>query len=380
MHTIYRITPIDLAIQFESRHDVSMKNTSIINSLNGIRGFAILLVLLSHASNAQVNLHSNLNFSGTGLYGVFLFFTLSAFLLTRQFLEYAPKGDQIKPFIAHYLTRRFLRIYPLFTASLLLYYLLDKFGVVIYNITEIDLIKTIFLLDGKGIFWTIPVEFQYYFLLPIVSLLLLSAGNAILVVIAISLFVAAWGLLFPQANVKHLIPYLPIFVLGSGAAFISNKIGGVKHKHILNGFNFFAASSFLAFFILTPYYFNYIFSQHVGRTEFHEQFLMFSILSCTLVLSVVHSNGLIKKLMESRFLVFWGNVSFSAYLLHMIVLKFVKLLAIPAPAQWLLFISITASVSFLFFKYFEMPLSKIHNIKSLYERIITATGLATKSK
>lgn len=361
-----------------------MKNTPTIKSLNGIRGFAILLVLLSHASNVQINLHPDLNFSGAGLYGVFLFFTLSAFLLTRQFLECAPTGDKIKPFIAHYLTRRFLRIYPLFTASLLLYYLLDKFGVVIYNITEIDLIKTMLLLDGKGIFWTIPVEFQYYFLLPIVSLLLLSAGNTTLVLITISLFVTVWGLLFPPSNVKHLIPYLPIFILGSGTAFISDKIrysySRVQHKHILNGFNFFAASSFLAFFILTPHHFNYIFSQHVGRAEFHKQFLMFAILSCTLVLSVVHGNGLIKKLMESRFLVFWGNVSFSAYLLHMIVLQFVKLLAIPAPAQWLLFISITAFISFLLYKYFEIPLSKIHNIKNLYGRIIRATGWAIKSK
>ena len=292
-----------------------MNKFARIESLNGIRGFAVLLVLLSHASNEGISLHPDLSFSGAGKYGVFLFFILSAFLLTRQFLVYAPSGDKIKPFITHYLTRRFLRIYPLLTASLFLYYLLEKFGVGVnmHRITEIDLIKITLLLDGhKGIFWTIPVEFQYYFLLPIVSLLLLRTKDTSLVVISISLFVIVWWLFFPPAYVAHLIPFLPIFVLGSGAAFISHNIHysycKAKHKPILRIFNFFAICGFLAFFIFVPKFFNYIFSHNVGRAEFQNQFLLFSIISCILVLCVVHGNGFIKKLMESRFLVFWGNI------------------------------------------------------------------------
>lgn len=348
-----------------------MNKISKIESLNGIRGFAILLVLLSHASNHGMSIHPNLSFSGAGRYGVFLFFVLSAFLLTRQFLESAPKGDEIKPFITHYLLRRFLRIYPLFLASLVLYYILGGSG--IFSITETDIIKSIFLLDGKSIFWTIPVEFQYYFLLPIVSLLLLRTERTSFVIITISLFVIVWWLSFPPKYVTHLIPFLPIFVLGSGVAYISHKIhysySNTNHKLLLRIFNFFAICSFLALIVFIPNYFNFIFSRNVVYTEFHTQFLLFSILSSILVLSVVHGDGFIKKLMETKFMVFWGDISFSAYLGHMIVLKYVKKLDVSAPLQWIIFIFIVAAMSYLAYKYFELPLSKIQNFKNFYARI-----------
>lgn len=144
-----------------------------INSLNGIRGFAVLLVLLSHASNKGINIHPSLSFSGAGKYGVFLFFVLSAFLLTRQFIIAKSKKEPLPNFITHYFIRRFLRIFPLFTCVLLAYFILYKTGYGIYDIDGIKLIKTFLLLDGPGIFWTIPVEFQYYFILPIVALLLI---------------------------------------------------------------------------------------------------------------------------------------------------------------------------------------------------------------
>jgi peptidoglycan/LPS O-acetylase OafA/YrhL len=354
-----------------------------IESLNGIRGFAVILVLLSHASNAGVNLQSNLIFSGAGRYGVFLFFILSSFLLTRQFIEISPKGNQIKPFITHYLLRRFLRIYPLFLASLALYYVLDKFGMGIYELSEMDLAKAIFLLDGKGVFWTIPVEFQYYFILPVIALIFLRVRSTLFAVIATTLFVAVWWMLFPPKYVPYLMPFLPIFVIGSGAAFISNRISfyysQTNDKKILMAFNFFAICAFITFFIFIPNYFNIIFSRNVGQARFHEQFLLFSILSCILVLCVVHGNGFIKKLMESRFLVFWGNVSFSAYLGHLVVLKFIKMLEFPAPIQWILFISVTALMSYLAFRYFEMPLSKIHKFRSLYMQVKIASGITKKS-
>jgi peptidoglycan/LPS O-acetylase OafA/YrhL len=53
-----------------------------IKLLTGVRGFAVLLVLCSHAGHSNYYLHSAFDFSGAGRYGVFLFFVLSAFLLT----------------------------------------------------------------------------------------------------------------------------------------------------------------------------------------------------------------------------------------------------------------------------------------------------------
>ena len=55
-------------------------------ALDGLRGVAVLLVLLAHSSNVGLRLHPALDLSGCGRMGVFLFFVLSAYLLTGQLL------------------------------------------------------------------------------------------------------------------------------------------------------------------------------------------------------------------------------------------------------------------------------------------------------
>ena len=58
-----------------------------IRALDGLRGLAVLLIPLSHMSLHDINLIEPLNFSGIGKAGVYLFFALSAFLLTWQALQ-----------------------------------------------------------------------------------------------------------------------------------------------------------------------------------------------------------------------------------------------------------------------------------------------------
>jgi len=350
----------------------AMDKVSTISSLNGIRGFAVLLVLLSHASNRGLSINPELSFSGAGRYGVFLFFVLSAFLLTRQFLESDHNNDELPPFLKHYFLRRVLRIYPLFIASLAVYYFLNVIGHSVIKLNEVDLIKHIVLLDGKDIFWTIPVEFQYYFVLPIVALILDKAKRVIVTTVFIITFSVLWWSLFPPEYVANLVPFAPIFIMGSCAAFISHQLNNTQQillqrwKYILN---FGAMFFFASFFVYIPRFFNTLFSLSVGRTEFHEQFFLFSMLSVGLILCVIHGDGAIKKLMESRLFVFWGKVSFSAYLGHMIILGNIYIFPFSSTIKLVIFIVLTAFFSHLSFKYFETPLSKIHNINRFYSKI-----------
>lgn len=346
-----------------------MRTTNKIDSLNGIRGFAVLLVLLSHASNEGLNIHPFLNFSGAGRYGVFLFFVLSAFLLTRQFLDVKPENSEIRTFVTHYFLRRFLRIFPLFTAALMIYFLLHKIGLSIYPVDGAMFLKSLFLLDAEGIFWTIPVEFQYYFLLPLVALALMSTSRFVFVLTSIALFVVTWWHFIPPDYTTHLLPFLPIFLLGSAAAFISAKVTGygALRPSLMGLCNFFAAISVFLFIVFTPNYYNRLFNEHVGVTAFHKEFLLFALVSCCLVIFTVHGNGLVKKIMESRIMVFWGNVSFSAYLGHMIVMRVVGKITYGPEIKWFMFMILTAGFAYLSFKYFELPLSK----QSTFEKFFT---------
>ena len=182
-------------------------------SLTGLRGYAVLLVLLSHASNEGLLFHNKLSFSGAGRYGVFLFFILSSFLLTKQFLITNITAISLK----RYFIRRFLKIYPLFITASILYYLYS-FIKPVYITNKTELIKTLLLLDGPGIFWTIPVEFQYYFLIPLISFILIRLKKVSILITFI--FITIWQLFFPPVYTSYLLPFLSIFLIGSLIAYI----------------------------------------------------------------------------------------------------------------------------------------------------------------
>jgi peptidoglycan/LPS O-acetylase OafA/YrhL len=53
-----------------------------LDSIDGLRGFAALMVLASHASAGGMNLLPGLSLEGIGKHGVYLFYVISAYLLT----------------------------------------------------------------------------------------------------------------------------------------------------------------------------------------------------------------------------------------------------------------------------------------------------------
>lgn len=131
---------------------------------DGIRGLAVIIVWLSHSSGRDMALAPWLNFHGIGHVGVMLFFVLSGFLLSFSVMS---ENYNYKS----YITRRFFRIAPLFYFVVLLTFLFQ----VLTNSLQNDylylddniqsLIKHLLFIKGDGIFWTIPVEFTFYFIL-----------------------------------------------------------------------------------------------------------------------------------------------------------------------------------------------------------------------
>ena len=141
-----------------------------IEVLNGLRGLAVLLVLLSHLGG----LFSLPTGVGIGKAGVFLFFTLSAYLLTNQALVAVRQGRTTPGFWASYLVRRVMRIYPLYTLVLLIsaagYAIVGKYFIAL---TPDDVISHLLLLEGKSI----PLDDSCrVYLLPGVAICFCSAG------------------------------------------------------------------------------------------------------------------------------------------------------------------------------------------------------------
>jgi peptidoglycan/LPS O-acetylase OafA/YrhL len=106
--------------------------------------------------------------------------------------------------------------------------------------------------------------------------------------------------------------------MGSFTGFVSQKLFEYSlSKRETSLLNILAIISVLSFFFLIPSFYNNLAGSNFAHTAFHNDFLKLALLSCVLLISVIHGDGLIKLIMQSKIFVFWGNVSFSAYLGHM---------------------------------------------------------------
>lgn len=280
--------------------------------LTNLRGIAALIVVLSHASNSGLYLLPGLNFSGSGRYGVYLFFLLSAFLLTSQLHKSFTSGASFRRVFLVYLTHRFTRIYPLFVAMLLIYYLAYVIlGAPNYINGTIDLVEHLFLLDGDGIFWTIPVEFKFYFLLPFIVLLYIRLKPKLF--FKIFIFSSIFFSILPTVYDGSLHPFIGIFCLGCIMYF--------QHKEELDTMlmRCYLVVSILGFILIIPSSYELILGVQIERTYFHS----FLLLHCILFFPWIHlcvnkdkwasvfNFSLFKRL---------GEISFSLYLIHPLIL------------------------------------------------------------
>jgi peptidoglycan/LPS O-acetylase OafA/YrhL len=128
------------------RHDMQRR----LPQLDGVRGIAILLVMLVNTSDKYPALHLD-HFVGNGWMGVDLFFVLSGFLITGILLDTKESPDYFKNFYA----RRALRILPLYYSILLLVF------VVIPLLRPSDA-QTIF--ERSSPWWAYPVFLQNFLL------------------------------------------------------------------------------------------------------------------------------------------------------------------------------------------------------------------------
>ena len=129
-----------------------------VPALNGVRGWAFLSVVLMHLNDF---LGWRL-FYVDGIAGVWLFFSLSGFLLTRQLLD---EGRALWSgrVLARYFWHRFLRIYPLFGVYVVCLGLLA-------HVPAEKCWRVLALSAKHGVDWSLVVECRFYLILPLLIL------------------------------------------------------------------------------------------------------------------------------------------------------------------------------------------------------------------
>jgi peptidoglycan/LPS O-acetylase OafA/YrhL len=307
-----------------------------MDSLDGLRGFAALIVVFSHTSNVGMFFIPFLDLRGIGKSGVFLFFLLSSFLLTLPLLK---KGREVLsfPVMSNYWQRRFFRIYPLYTIYLLLaaastlviFLLFGKSGIGIpFALDFYGFLNHLALQEGKGVTWSIAVEFKFYFILPIFIfgiVFVRNYGNGALLLLFFVLLILS-QLVLPQSesttNDARLLSYMPIFIIGIFLAVLQDYINTRKNKPqyvtlVLSWMGYIGLGGAI---LMTPLVFS-MFGDKVPNNFFHKQFILYAVVWSLVILSAVNVDGFIKIFFTLKFLRFYGAVSFSLYLFHVIFIS-----------------------------------------------------------
>ena len=347
-----------------------------MDALDGLRGFAVLIVILSHTSNSGMFFLPSLNFGGIGKSGVYLFFLLSSFLLAMPLIR---KGAAIFSFhvMYNYWQRRFFRIYPLYTLYLLIGLLstwffaeiLDKHGVgVPFELDMEHFINHITLQEGKGVTWSIAVEFKFYFLLPIIAYIIYVIRSRFGLWASLTLFVILLWLsqeISPQSestvNDARLLPYMPIFLAGMFLSLVQLEINkkGKYGESIVVGCKYLGYAGVVGIFAMTPLVFS-MFGSNVAGNHFHKQFIMYSILWSFVILSAVNSRGVIKSFFELPLLRFYGAISFGIYLFHPVFIGIIRSLSMESHLSAWLVLLVSTVFATISFKLIEAPASKLN--------------------
>ncbi len=370
-----------------------MHKNAHIQPLDGIRGLAVLLVVFSHGSYQGLEAIPGWNFDGLGKVGVFIFFVLSAFLLTYGLLTRTARPADLAPQMGTYLLRRFLRIYPLFFVALVANYLVTLVVGPFYIESVGSILRHLLLLEGRGTLWTIPVEFGYYLILPIVTAGLLTLrANPILATVATTIVILAWDHYFPPEYKAHVIPFVPVFVMGSLAAFWHHRLSLKQPKvlkSVANGriLNSAAIIMLLVLALLTPALFGAITGFDTARDHFHYNFLLLGTVATTLLLTTIWSSGIVRKLFESNTLAFFGKISFSLYIWHIFFANAFGMFGADTPMlSFYLYLLLSTLVSWLSYKLIEAPFLRISSMQELHAllrslpRRTTSTLLSAKNQ
>lgn len=298
--------------------------------LDGVRGLAAILVVSRHAKYlGDINM---------GACGVDIFFVLSSFLLSMLFAKKSQKlieqqASYRKWFftLVDYFLKRFMRVYPLFVITAVVVSKLSLENQVIYwknKRGEYDLYKVL-TFDSKSrfhVFWTLPLEISYYIMIPVFVFGVIRLGRAWwMPFIPLYIWVVNAGLHNVRKDHMPLAPHITTFVAGSMAAIIFVKLEAAIKR---NSFEFrwwhtvlvrtveYCASGLLLSLCFDGLFFHWIHENPVRRGD-GAPFISLQVTMVIVIEMILPS--CISRFFEWNFLVHWGKVSFSAYLLHSFV-------------------------------------------------------------
>lgn len=316
---------------------MSSANNQRIPELDGIRGLAILLVIVWHYGNNQIvaNDFSFLHWVriSTSFFwsGVDLFFVLSGFLLGGILLKNRGSGSYFKTFYI----RRACRIFPLYYGFFLVFVILyhtparENFPWLFGSPPEplplwtyATYTQNIFMginetLGAHGLVatWSLAVEEQFYLVLPLVIFFL---RGRLLLALCIAMVIAAPFLRYYCSNWYESFAMLHCradsLLIGVLAAY------AMQHERTVNLLRSWRMLLYLVFFALLAL---------VGIMSFYYSFMSINYVLLNSIVAVMYAllillallqpKDIVPRILRSTWLVQVGIISYGIYIYHLFI-------------------------------------------------------------
>lgn len=281
--------------------------------VDGLRAIAVLAVVASHSAKWASSPHGTVlaNMWSDGAHGVDLFFVLSGFCLSYPFLRAARSKGSATFSVSGYFARRIVRIVPPYYLAMLVLAIglaaATSAGLVVpleagaTHQAALDIVRQALFLDRhvtfiNQSFWTLAIEWRWYFLFPLCLLLWMRSPRAFCALVVVCAAAAAWT----HAGGWDLLT-LPAFLLGIVAADLELERRPIGRTAVL----LFALSLGIAILLDPAYVLGYSLQQPIGWQ-----------LAAFFFVLAAGSVPALRAILSLRPLVWIGIASYSIYLVH----------------------------------------------------------------
>jgi len=303
---------------------MTKKNNFHIDSLDGLRAIAALMVMFFHFfQHLSCNDGLGLLFkriSGFGQTGVSLFFVLSGFLITRILL----KEKQSEKYFINFYVRRSLRIFPLYYFYLCLVFFIIPF---FENTSTPEFFRQvyhwIYLQDfaitfkwnysGPLHFWSLAVEEHFYLFFPLLVYFLKEKQLVVSLFSLIVLSVILRFILSVKGYEVFYFTFTRLDELSLGALLavleLKGKLTGTFSKYFLYLFLIILVPTCTLWFIFTS-------ESNLYLQTF--KFLLISLIYFSVIgfLITASKTHFLNKLLVNKMLLFTGKISYGLYVYH----------------------------------------------------------------
>lgn len=343
---------------FRGCADSLREDASHLRVLTGVRGWAALWVFMYHAWSYAKHPPLRVDLFGwtldltplfsMGIAGVTIFFVLSGFLLATPFAQWQA-GLRQRPPLGRYYLRRVLRVFPAYYAQLAILLVIaawlpgqpgiEDAGSLVRHLMMLFMPPPLGTFPINGVWWTLPIEFGFYLVLPLLAFMLTPRRGLWLLFACIAvMYLWRQGVVVRLAEAPMQMRVYAAYQLpGSMDAFGLGMLAAVLHANRahLPGWLLPPARSSGLGLLGIALVVAAIYWLPGRRAEYWADNLIFyawtpalSLGIAAVLLAGAGGSGTLQKIFGNRIMVFLGLVSYSLYLWHLPVLTWL------AAASW----------------------------------------------